>query len=109
MCVGSVRAQHWIGGLCARLVAVEQSKFLSTSGHANEPQLQARGHIEDFAGELDAMDRFWGDRSWHSAMFDRAPKPNLFGKEELDKTEKQRFGNRLLQAPEGTCRVWVCR
>jgi hypothetical protein len=37
------------------------------------------GHIEDFSGELHAMDRFWGDRSWHSAMFRPSAQANLFG------------------------------
>ena len=37
-------------------------------------------------GERAAMDRFWGDRSWHSAMFRPSPQQNLFGDEDLDKT-----------------------
>lgn len=38
-------------------------------------------------GELDAMDRFWGDRSWHTEMFRPSPQTTLFGELELDKTE----------------------
>ena len=37
-------------------------------------------------GELEALDRFWGDRSWHSAMFRPSAQTTLFGDEELDKT-----------------------
>jgi three-Cys-motif partner protein len=37
-------------------------------------------------GERDAMDRFWGDRSWHSAMFRQSGQGNLFGDEELGRT-----------------------
>ena len=44
---------------------------------------------EILAGELKAMDRFWGDRSWHSAMFRPSAQTNLFGDEELDKTENR--------------------
>jgi three-Cys-motif partner protein len=44
-------------------------------------------------GELVAMDRFWGDRSWHSAMFQPSPQKNLFGVEELDKTENRDLVN----------------
>ncbi len=44
-------------------------------------------------GELDAMDRFWGDRSWHSAMFRPSAQANLFGHEELDKTENRDLVN----------------
>ncbi len=40
-------------------------------------------------GELRAMDRFWGDRSWHAAMFRPSPQQNLFGAEDLDKTENR--------------------
>lgn len=32
-------------------------------------------------GELKAMDRFWGDRSWHAAMFRPSAQQNLFGVE----------------------------
>jgi three-Cys-motif partner protein len=38
-------------------------------------------------GELEAMDRFWGDRSWHAAMFRPSAQQNLFGDEDMDKTE----------------------
>lgn len=38
-------------------------------------------------GELDAMDRFWGDRSWHSAMFRPSQQTDLFGHGDMDKTE----------------------
>ena len=40
-------------------------------------------------GELEAMDCFWGDRSWHSAMFRPSAQTNLFGDEEMDKTENR--------------------
>lgn len=43
--------------------------------------------------ELDAMDRFWGDRSWHSAMFRPSGQANLFGAVELDKTENRDLVN----------------
>ena len=44
-------------------------------------------------GELDAMDRFWGDRSWHSEMFRPSAQTNLFWNEEMDKTENRDFVN----------------
>jgi three-Cys-motif partner protein len=44
-------------------------------------------------GELVAMDRFWGDRSWHSAMFRPSAQTNLFGDEEMDKTENRDLAN----------------
>lgn len=44
-------------------------------------------------GELEAMDCFWGDRSWHSAMFRQSAQTNLFGAEELDKTENRDLVN----------------
>ena len=44
---------------------------------------------EILPGELEAMDRFWGDRSWHSAMFRPSAQQNLFGLEVLDKTENR--------------------
>ena len=44
-------------------------------------------------GELVAMDRFWGDRSWHSAMFRPSAQTNLFGDEEMDKTENRDLVN----------------
>jgi len=44
-------------------------------------------------GELDAMDRFWGDRSWHPAMFRPSRQGNLFGENELDKTENLDLAN----------------
>jgi three-Cys-motif partner protein len=44
-------------------------------------------------GELEAMDRFWGDRSWHSAMFRPSAQTSLFGEEELDKTENRDLVN----------------
>lgn len=40
---------------------------------------------EILPGELDAMDRFWGDRSWHAAMFSDSPQLNFLGDEELIK------------------------
>jgi three-Cys-motif partner protein len=40
-------------------------------------------------GELDAMDRFWGDRSWHAAMFRPSAQKDLFGREEMDKTDNR--------------------
>ena len=43
--------------------------------------------------ELAAMDRFWGDRSWHSEMFRPSSQKNLFGNEEMDKTENQDLVN----------------
>jgi len=44
-------------------------------------------------GELGAMDRFWGDRSWHSAMFRPSAQTTLFGDEEMDKTENRDLVN----------------
>ncbi len=44
-------------------------------------------------GELVAMDRFWGDRSWHSAMFRPSAQTVLFGDEEMDKTENRDLVN----------------
>jgi three-Cys-motif partner protein len=44
-------------------------------------------------GELDAMDRFWGDRSWHAEMFRPSAQRNLFGEEERDKTENRDLVN----------------
>ena len=44
-------------------------------------------------GELVAMDRFWGDRSWHSAMFRPSAQTNLFGDAEMDKTENRDLVN----------------
>lgn len=44
-------------------------------------------------GELEAMDRFWGDRSWHAAMFRPSAQQNLFGEEDLDKTENRDLVN----------------
>jgi three-Cys-motif partner protein len=41
------------------------------------------------AGELVAMDRFWGDRSWRSAMFRPSAQTTLFGDEQMDKTENR--------------------
>ena len=37
--------------------------------------------------ELEAMDRFWGDRSWHSVMFRPSAQTNLFGDTEFDSTK----------------------
>ena len=48
---------------------------------------------EVLPGELEAMDRFWGDRSWHAAMFRPSAQQNLFGEEELDKTENRDLVN----------------
>jgi len=45
------------------------------------------------SSERDAMDRFWGDRSWHSAMFRPSPQKSLFGDEEMDKTENRDLVN----------------
>lgn len=39
--------------------------------------------------ELEAMDRFWGDRSWRGAMFRPSAQASLFGDEEMDKTENR--------------------
>lgn len=44
---------------------------------------------EILPGELAAMDRFWGDRSWHRAMFRTSRQMNLFGAEDLVKNENQ--------------------
>ncbi len=44
-------------------------------------------------GELNAMDRFWGDRSWHAAMFRPSAQGNLFGGEDMDKTENRDLVN----------------
>jgi three-Cys-motif partner protein len=44
-------------------------------------------------GELEAMDRFWGDRSWHGAMFRPSAQTDLFGAEGLDKTENRDLVN----------------
>jgi three-Cys-motif partner protein len=43
--------------------------------------------------EREAMDRFWGDRSWHSVMFRPSPQQNLFGVEDMDKTENRDLVN----------------
>lgn len=48
-------------------------------------------------GELEVMDRFWGDRSWHSAMFRPSAQTNLFGDEEMDKTENRDLVNAYCQ------------
>lgn len=40
-------------------------------------------------GELRAMDRFWGDRSWYTAMFRPSGQGLLFGGEDLVKQENQ--------------------
>jgi three-Cys-motif partner protein len=40
-------------------------------------------------GELDSMDRFWGDRSWHASMFQPSAQTSLFGHEEMDKTDNR--------------------
>jgi len=48
---------------------------------------------EILPGELNAMDRFWGDRSWHSAMFRPSAQTSLFGDEEMDKTENRDLVN----------------
>jgi len=40
-------------------------------------------------GELEAMDRFWGDRSWHTAMFRPSLQQNLFGDKDFDKAENR--------------------
>lgn len=40
-------------------------------------------------GELAAMDSFWGDRSWHGTMFKPSAQMNLFGAEEVEKTENR--------------------
>lgn len=44
-------------------------------------------------GELKAMDRFWGDRSWHSAMYRPSAQVSLFGDAELDRTENRDLVN----------------
>lgn len=44
-------------------------------------------------GELDVMDRFWGNRSWHSAMFRPSAQTSLFGDEMKDKTENRDLVN----------------
>lgn len=48
---------------------------------------------EILPGELKAMDRFWGDRSWHSVMFRPSAQTNLFGDEEMDRTENMDLVN----------------
>jgi three-Cys-motif partner protein len=40
-------------------------------------------------GELTAMDRFWGDRSWHAAMFRASQQMDMFGAEDFLKQENQ--------------------
>ena len=45
------------------------------------------------SGRLEAMDRFWGDRSWHAAMFRPSAQQNLFGDEDMDKTENRDLVN----------------
>jgi three-Cys-motif partner protein len=44
-------------------------------------------------GERDAMDRFWGDSSWHSTMFRPSAQKTLFGDDEMDKTENKDLVN----------------
>ena len=48
---------------------------------------------EILPGELEAMDCFWGDRSWHSEMFRPSAQQSLFGLEVLDKTENRDLVN----------------
>ncbi len=48
---------------------------------------------EILPGELHAMDRFWGDRSWHATMFRASDQMNLFGGEGLDKTDNRDLVN----------------
>ena len=55
-------------------------------------------------GELAAMDRFWGDRSWHSAMFRPSAQTSLFGEEELDKTENRDLVNAYCDRLKGVAR-----
>lgn len=53
-----------------------------------------RENVSDILpGELDAMDRFWGGRSWHSEMFHPSAQTNLFGDEEMNKTENRDLVN----------------
>jgi len=47
--------------------------------------------------ELQAMDRFWGNRSWHGAMFRPSAQTNLFNQEELEKSENQDLVNAYCQ------------
>jgi three-Cys-motif partner protein len=40
-------------------------------------------------GELEAIDHFWGDRSWHATMFRPSDQMNLFGGEDLAKSDNR--------------------
>lgn len=42
---------------------------------------------EIMPGELAAMDRFWGDRSWHNAMFQPSGQMDFIGGEDLTKQD----------------------
>ena len=48
-------------------------------------------------GELAAMDHFWGDRSWHAAMFHPSAQTNLFGDKDMDRTENRDLVNAYCQ------------
>jgi three-Cys-motif partner protein len=48
---------------------------------------------EVLPGELQAMDHFWGDQSWHATMFRPSLQQNLFGDQDLDKTENRDLVN----------------
>jgi three-Cys-motif partner protein len=44
-------------------------------------------------GELTAMDTFWGDRSWHAAMYRNTGQMGLFGETDLAKQENKDLVN----------------
>ena len=46
-----------------------------------------RALAEILPGELGAMDSFWGDRSWHNAMFRNTGQMDMFGGMDLEKNE----------------------
>ena len=51
------------------------------------------GYIDAFSGPRLHIRKIGGDRSWHSAMFRPSAQTNLFGDEEMDKTENRDLVN----------------
>jgi three-Cys-motif partner protein len=63
--------------------------FINFPVHQMNRNCKRENISEILPGELAAMDRFWGDRSWHAAMFRPSVQRTLFGDEEMDKTENR--------------------
>jgi three-Cys-motif partner protein len=57
-------------------------------------------------GERLAMDRFWGDSSWHTAMFRRSAQGDLFGNQDMDKTENMDLVSAYCR--RRSCWFWFC-